>query len=90
MDPFTELNMENFINQRKEGAFTKLTLGNTLHNTPPRTASNAVMSGFFSAINEDLNTPSNQNYELQISFGYVIIFIFDFKNFFFTIQLTLF
>ena len=69
--------MENFINQRKEGAFTKLTLGNTLHNTPPRTASNAVITGSFSAINEDLNTPSNQNYELQISFGYVITFIFN-------------
>ena len=64
--------MENFINQRKDGAFRKLNLGEKLQNMPPSSANNAVMSGIFSAINEDLDTSSHQSYELAISFGYVI------------------
>ena len=64
--------MENFINQRKDGAFTKLTLSDKLEIIPPRSANNAVMSGIFSAINQDVDTPSRQDYELAISFGYVI------------------
>ena len=64
--------MENFIHQRKDGAFRKLTLGEKLQNMPPSSASNAVMSGIFSAINEDLDAPFHQSYELAISFGYVI------------------
>lgn len=77
-DTFSEINMENFINQRKDGAFRKLTLEEKLQTMPPRSASNAVMSATFSAINEDEDTPSNQNYELIISFGYVIRFVIEF------------
>lgn len=77
-DTFSEINMENFINQRKDGVFRKLTLGEKLQTMPPRSANNAVMSATFSAINEDEDTPSNQNYELIISFGYVIAFVIDF------------
>ena len=86
-DTFSEINMENFINQRKDGAFRKLTLGEKLQTMPPRSASNAVMSATFSAINEDEDTPSNQNYELIISFGYVIAFVIDFMYCLFSLLL---
>ena len=63
--------METFIDQRKPNAFSKLTVSNTLQTLLPRTISNAKLAGVFALEDNNLGT-SDVNYELQVSYGYVI------------------